>query len=242
MNHTTSEQCVTVRDPKDACCEIELCDVTLDDHEQSPIVIVPPPTQVSVVDKNRHHNGVGDSDEGEMLCEHKQKTYKLGDQFHDACDALCICTAEGVHCAKLQCPSNFGLDVLDPHCLRWEPEPATFRAIAPKCCPERMRCVDNGTCDYKGHTFDNWSEIPINISGCEQHCFCDRGTVDCRPACPVVTALPPPHLPCNPTSARLLPIPEDECCKQWTCTTSNTPPGMYGVDRRSVCVYVRVLL
>lgn len=140
MNQTTSEKCVTVKDPKDACCEIELCDVTLDDHEQSPFVVVPPPSGVEKLAQSPIPKD----------CEYKGRHYGLSDQFHDECESLCVCSKAGVHCAKIECPSNFGLDVLDPHCLRWEPEPATFRAIAPKCCPERMKCVDNGM-SFNGH-------------------------------------------------------------------------------------------
>ncbi|XP_059621360.1 putative epidermal cell surface receptor [Phlebotomus argentipes] len=204
MNETSSDQCVKVKDPTDLCCEIELCDVTLADGE--------PPS--------------GEKRD-ERPCEYKGQQYKMGEQFHDGCAALCICTDAGVHCAKLECPSHFGLDVLNPHCLRWEPDPATFRAIAPKCCPERMRCVDNGTCEFQGQMFDNWSEIPTNLTGCDQHCYCERGTVECRPACLPVPAVPPAHLPCHPSAARLVLIPDDDCCKQWSC--SNEPGSGFGV-------------
>jgi hypothetical protein len=207
MNMTKSDHCVTVKDVNDSCCDVQLCDVTLDDHEQTGFI--------PMVGQSREEV------EPEM-CEYKGKKYAHNDQFHDECESLCFCDKSGVQCSKIECPSNFGLDVVDPHCLKWIPEPATFRAIAPKCCPERMKCVDNGTCEFKGQMFDNWSEIPTKVSGCDQHCFCEAGKVECRPVCPPVPALPPATLPCNPKFAQLLPIDEDDdCCKQWTCSETS---------------------
>uniref|UniRef100_A0A1B0FGU8 Epidermal cell surface receptor n=1 Tax=Glossina morsitans morsitans TaxID=37546 RepID=A0A1B0FGU8_GLOMM len=218
-NHTRLDKCVFVKDPKDVCCQLQLCDVTLDDHEQTPS---PPVAQNAIGDDNYGFHGLHDSIKGD--CEFKGQYYEDGKQFHDGCEQLCICTKQGVHCAKLQCPSSFGLDVLDPHCLRWEPEPLDFKAEPPNCCPDSMRCADNGTCQYHGETFENWSQIPTNLTGCEQHCYCENGKIECRPACPPILAVPPADLPCHLAQARLVPIPDDECCKHWSCASSISKP------------------
>uniref|UniRef100_A0A1A9VGW7 Epidermal cell surface receptor n=1 Tax=Glossina austeni TaxID=7395 RepID=A0A1A9VGW7_GLOAU len=218
-NHTRLDKCVFVKDPKDVCCQLQLCDVTLDDHEQTPS---PPVAQNAIGDDNYGFHGLHDSIKGD--CDFKGQYYEDGKQFHDGCEQLCICTKQGVHCAKLQCPSSFGLDVLDPHCLRWEPEPLDFKAEPPNCCPDSMRCADNGTCQYHGETFENWSQIPTNLTGCEQHCYCENGKIECRPACPPILAVPPADLPCHLAQARLVPIPDDECCKHWSCASSISKP------------------
>ncbi|KAM8706713.1 hypothetical protein ACLKA7_010903 [Drosophila subpalustris] len=226
-NHTRADKCVYVKDPKDVCCQLELCDVTLDDHEQQQ-PLAPLPSlhggQNSIGDEIEQERSYGldqqarDAGGATPACSFKGTDYELGQQFRDGCEQLCICNEQGVHCAKVECPSTFGLDVLNPHCIRWEPVPADFKPVAPHCCPESMRCVDNGTCTYQGMEFDNWSPIPANLTGCEKHCYCENGKVECRPACPPVLALPPADLPCHPAEARLLPIPDDECCKHWVCS------------------------
>ncbi|XP_039494090.1 putative epidermal cell surface receptor isoform X1 [Drosophila santomea] len=230
-NHTRLDKCVYVKDPKDVCCQLELCDVTLDDHEQQPT-----PQQNTnnedpeEIDPFRFQEQARDAGGAKPTCTFKGTEYDVGQQFRDGCDQLCICNEQGIHCAKLECPSSFGLDVQDPHCIRWEPVPVDFKPSPPNCCPESMRCVDNGTCTYQGVQIENWSPVPANLTGCDQHCYCENGRVECRAACPPVPALPPADLPCHPALARLLPIPDDECCKHWMCAPQIPKIGGAGQD------------
>ncbi|GLG97972.1 Uncharacterized protein GBIM_04619 [Gryllus bimaculatus] len=145
-------------------------------------------------------------------CVYKGSNYSRGEEFHDGCKAYCQCTEQGVQCADLECPSDFGLDVLDPHCLRWEVLPVGFEPSPPRCCPDSVRCVSNGTCDYGGERFANFAHIPARLTGCERRCYCDAGNVTCQPACQPMPAAPPPDLACAPHEARLDHVPGDDCC------------------------------
>ena len=55
-----------------------------------------------------------------------------------------------MECAAIECPTDFGLDVLDPQCLKWESRPAGFKPNPPHCCPDSVVCVNHGSCVYKG--------------------------------------------------------------------------------------------
>lgn len=91
--------------------------------------------------------------------------YLLGQEFNDACESYCICTENGVHCSPIECPSEFGLDLLNPHCLKWETRPRDFNPVPPHCCPDKVRCLDDGSCKYMDQVFPNWEEIPTSLTG-----------------------------------------------------------------------------
>lgn len=96
---SSSDKCVSFPDPKDSCCHIELCEVTDDDYEQSPVVIVPPPPSFINAKNNRTSNGkIRDHEElkattmsatgandkkhydtnGKYDCEHNGSKYTIG--------------------------------------------------------------------------------------------------------------------------------------------------------------------
>ncbi|XP_014226449.1 putative epidermal cell surface receptor [Trichogramma pretiosum] len=152
------------------------------------------------------------------MCTHRGKSYKIGAEWYDDCIAVCFCneTAQ-TECVTIECPTDFGLDVLDPHCLDWETVPPNHVPKAPNCCPQEVLCRNNGSCTYEGKTYDNWSRLPTNVTGCEKECFCEFGNVTCNPACPPVPQLPPMSLNCKSHEAILTHLPGDDCCLHWAC-------------------------
>ncbi|KAK3924771.1 Putative epidermal cell surface receptor [Frankliniella fusca] len=150
-------------------------------------------------------------------CTYKGKSYALDEEFHDGCLAICACTATGMQCAPLECPTDFGLDLLDPECLDWETVPRNFVPQPPHCCPERVSCRNNGSCAYAGQRFPNFSEIPTKVTGCDQRCYCEYGNVTCEAVCPPVPPAPPAGLPCEPHQAIVGHQHGDDCCLFWMC-------------------------
>ncbi|KOX71016.1 Putative epidermal cell surface receptor [Melipona quadrifasciata] len=290
------DRCVMLTDPRDACCTITLCDVTLGDHEIKPEtssdlavnltdvkvlnstaiklkLSAKNPQDVTVEISDNNHvwrqqkpdkegivsnldpsrsyyvrvtegsrtgpalqvflpaevikTNISDKTTDKGSCSHMGKIYKVGAEWYDECISFCTCTEGGkTECLTIECPTDFGLDVLDPHCLDWETVPPNFVPKPPHCCPQEVRCRNNGSCNYEGNTYDNWSELPANVTGCEKRCYCEMGNVSCQAACPPVPALPPATLPCPSYQAALMHLPGDECCLEWSCGhSSNQPPG-----------------
>lgn len=277
----TSDRCVEVPNPKDPCCKMVLCDVTLDDMDHEPekeseehkIKIISakyvnstfikikfaedlPSNQTITIEMTRDkmlwlpvklQNGYIKAEKSDVLyvrlehsndlvavenenskrnekikangtsCEFKGNTYKLNEEFHDECVSYCICKESGVKCSKINCPTFFGVDVLDPQCIEWDTVPSNFTPIAPNCCPESLTCKNNGSCEYEGSTYQNWQQLPENVTGCEKRCYCEMGKIECQNVCPPVTALPPSNLPCPPHQATLGHSQDDECCLFWMC-------------------------
>lgn len=71
----------------------------------------------------------------------------------------------------------------------------------------------------------NWSEVPLELTGCEEHCFCENGELDCEEACAPLPPIPPQNLRCPPMH-RPAPvnISDEDCCKQWGCIPHGKKP------------------
>lgn len=79
-------------------------------------------------------------------CSHMGKIYKIGAEWYDECISFCTCVEGGkTECLTIECPTDFGLDALDPHCLDWETVPPNFIPKPPHCCPQvyRIQLVRN---------------------------------------------------------------------------------------------------
>ncbi|XP_066249286.1 putative epidermal cell surface receptor isoform X2 [Euwallacea similis] len=183
-----------------------------------------------IVDVRGNDNGeerreVVDNDNDNKDCEYKGKKLKSGEEYSDGCESLCMCHKGEMKCLKLECPTYFGVDVLDPGCIEWETIPPNFNPSPPNCCPEQVRCKHNGSCVHEGQNYKNWEQLPVNVTGCEKRCYCEMGNVECQNACPPVPALPPPDLACPPKEASLQHAPDDDCCMYWVCSDRKTEGG-----------------
>lgn len=70
-------------------------------------------------------------------CSYRGNLYKIGTEWYDECIYFCVCEKGAkTECVTIECPTDFGLDVLDPNCIDWETVPLNFVPKAPQCCPE----------------------------------------------------------------------------------------------------------
>ena len=169
-----------------------------------------------------------DEDHGEVngdRCEYKGRNYTLGQEFDDGCESFCLCKESGVDCLKIECPTYFGVDVLDSSCIEWETVPPNFVPVPPNCCPSKLRCKSNGSCEHEDAVYANWQEIPSNVTGCDKKCYCEMGKIECQHVCPPVPGLPPNNLPCAAHQATLQHHPGDDCCLYWMCSSGEMPMG-----------------
>lgn len=101
-----------------------------------------------------------------------------------------------------------------------------------RCCPQ-VKCVKTNACEYMGQTFNNYDEVPRELTGCSQVCTCNFGSVSCRPLCEEVPPIPPPHLDCGPETAVLITLPGETCCRSWQCP-SHSHGSKYSAVQYSV--------
>ncbi|XP_041968891.1 putative epidermal cell surface receptor isoform X2 [Aricia agestis] len=320
-----SEKCINVQDPKDECCEVQVCDVSQDDHEEvldnanstteapkernelamekstmRPLVLIEPIGSIKVLHNNSvqvnlmHANNSDDpihlqlSDNGGLTyddielkysnlilnlkggknyilktketgtkfnftitstdgnegpmeelknktkfgCYHDNKYYEVGEEFQIGCSEICECTGQDTkECAPMVCPSHVGLEIVSKSCVQWAPNPPP---VPPNCCPRTARCLSDGTCHYKGVPVPNWSKVPIELTGCEEHCFCENGELDCQEVCSPLPPLPPQNLRCPPMHRPApMNVSDEDCCKEWGCVPHDTSKPMFPVNPHS---------
>ncbi len=114
------------------------------------------PRQRQLVDAGQESEiGVASPSPPQQVCAHNGELHELGSQFYESgeCENFCHCdvdTAPEVACFPVKCPSKFGLDVINPFCLEWD-EHEGFVPQPPMCCPPVPVCINDGSCQYKGH-------------------------------------------------------------------------------------------
>ncbi|KAK8752616.1 hypothetical protein OTU49_006504 [Cherax quadricarinatus] len=151
------------------------------------------------------------------MCSRNGRYYKAGEDFYEGCSHSCLCTEKlEVHCAAIECPVTFGLELIDPNCLEWDHDP-DYVPTPPKCCAQ-VKCISSSACQYMGQTFNNYDQIPRELTGCSQVCTCNYGNVTCHDLCDPVPIAPPPELNCEPQNAVLITLPGETCCRSWQCT------------------------
>ena len=57
----------------------------------------------------------------------------------------------------------------------------------------------------------------MNLTGCEQRCYCEDGEVLCREACYELADKPPTYLRCSSKVAAKIPKDDRPCCLVWGC-------------------------
>ena len=65
--------------------------------------------------------------------------------------------------------------------------------------------------------FTNFDTIPMNLTGCDQRCYCENGEVLCQPACYDIPESPPGYLACRPEVAVKVAQEDRPCCLAWGC-------------------------
>ncbi len=66
----------------------------------------------------------------------------------------------------------------------------------------------------------------MNLTGCEERCYCENGEVLCQPACYPIPESPPGYLSCRSDRATKVPQEDRPCCQTWGC-----PPPAQLPDR-----------